>query len=117
MGARGLPVPQAYGLVRPRPRRAIIDFSESWTVTERVTLITGASAGIGMELARIFAANGHRVVLTARRADRLNQLAQEITAAGGKAPIVLPCDLEQADACDCIEAALAAEGVEVEYLV
>src|SRR5436190_6733755 len=70
-----------------------------------------------MELARIFAANGHRVVLAARRADRLNQLAGEITAAGGAPPIVIPCDLEKADACDAIEAALAAEGVEVEYLV
>ena len=86
-------------------------------MTERVTLITGASAGIGMELARIFAANGHRVVLAARRADRLNELAREITAAGGAGPIVIPCYLEKADACDAIEAALAAEGVEVEYLV
>lgn len=86
-------------------------------MTERVTLITGASAGIGMELARVFAAKGHRVALTARRADRLDQLAGEIVAAGGAPPIVIPCDLEQAGACDTIEAALAAAGVEVEYLV
>lgn len=86
-------------------------------MTERVTLITGASAGIGAEFARIFAANGHRVVLTARRADRLDQLAAEITAAGGSAPIVIPCDLEQPDACDKLQAALAGAGVEVEYLV
>lgn len=86
-------------------------------MTERVTLITGASAGIGMELARIFAAKGHRVALTARRADRLNQLAGEITAAGGAQPIVIPCDLEQSDAGDTIESALAAAGVELEYLV
>jgi short-subunit dehydrogenase len=86
-------------------------------VTERVTLITGASAGIGMELARIFAAKGHRVALTARRADRLNQLAVEIIASGGAQPIVIPCDLEQADAGDTIEGALAAAGVEVEYLI
>ena len=86
-------------------------------MTERVTLITGASAGIGMELARIFAAKGHRVALTARRADRLNQLAAEIAAAGGAQPIVIPCDLERADACDAIESALAAAGVELEYLV
>jgi uncharacterized protein len=86
-------------------------------VTERVTLITGASAGIGAELARVFAANGHRVALTARRADRLTALAGEITSAGGAAPIVVPCDLEQPDAGDKIAAALAAEGVEIEYLV
>lgn len=86
-------------------------------MTERVTLITGASAGIGTELARIFAAKGHRVALTARRVDRLNELAREIVAAGGAQPIVIPCDLEQADACETIEGALAAAGVELEYLV
>jgi short-subunit dehydrogenase len=86
-------------------------------VTERVTLITGASAGIGAELARVFAANGHRVALVARRADRLTILAGEIAAAGGAAPIVIPCDLGQPDAGDKIAAALAAEGVEVEYVV
>jgi uncharacterized protein len=86
-------------------------------VTERVTLITGASAGIGTELARVFASNGHRVALVARRADRLAALAGEITAAGGTAPIVIPCNLEQSDAGDKIAAALAAAGVEVEYVV
>jgi short-subunit dehydrogenase len=86
-------------------------------VTERVTLITGASAGIGTELARVFASNGHRVVLVARRADRLKALSGEITAAGGATPIVIPCDLEQSDASDKIAAALAAEGVEVEFVV
>jgi hypothetical protein len=86
-------------------------------VTERVTLITGASAGIGTELARVFAAHGHRVALVARRADRLTTLAGEITPAGGPKPIVIPCDLEQPDAGDKIAAALASEGVEVEYVV
>jgi hypothetical protein len=86
-------------------------------VTERVTLITGASAGIGTELARIFASNHHRVALVARRAERLNTLAEEIVAAGGVAPIVIACDLQQPDAGDIVAAALAAAGVEVEYLV
>jgi len=86
-------------------------------VTERVTLITGASAGIGTELARVFASNGHRVALVARRADRLATLAGEIKAAGGAAPILIPCNLEQPDAGDQIAAALAAEGVEVEFMV
>jgi hypothetical protein len=86
-------------------------------VTERVTLITGASAGIGTELARVFASHGHRLALVARRADRLAALADEITAGGGAAPIVIACDLEQPGATDSIAAALAAEGLEVEYVV
>ncbi|HXL12596.1 MAG TPA: SDR family oxidoreductase [Bradyrhizobium sp.] len=86
-------------------------------MTERVTLITGASAGIGTELARIFASNGHRVALVARRADRLATLAAEIAVAGRPAPIVIPCDLKQPDAGDKIAAVLAAEAVEVEYVV
>jgi short-subunit dehydrogenase len=86
-------------------------------VTERVTLITGASAGIGTELVRVFASNGHRVAMVARRADRLQVLAAEIAAKGSSAPIIISCDLEQADAGDKIAAALVAEGVEVEFLV
>jgi uncharacterized protein len=86
-------------------------------VTERVTLITGASAGIGTELARVFAANGHRLALTARRADRLEALARELAAKGGKKPIVIACDLEDPAAGETIAAALAAEGVELDHLV
>ena len=86
-------------------------------MTERVTLITGASAGIGAELARVFASNGHRLALVARRTDRLTVLSSELAAANGRPPIVISCDLEQADAGDKIAAALVAAGVEVEYVV
>ena len=86
-------------------------------VTERVTLITGASAGIGTQLARVFAAKGHRLALVARRADRLAALAGEITAKGGAAPIVIACDLQLPDCGDRIAEAIIAEGVEVEYVV
>ncbi|MGB9170905.1 MAG: SDR family NAD(P)-dependent oxidoreductase, partial [Bradyrhizobium sp.] len=51
-------------------------------MTERMTLITGASAGIGADLVRVFASNGHRVAMVARRADRLQALAAEIVAKG-----------------------------------
>ena len=86
-------------------------------MTERVTLITGASAGIGTELARVFAANGHRLALVARRADRLVAFAEELTKAGLPAPITIPCDLGDREAGDRIEATLRAADAEVEYLV
>ncbi|MFL6825082.1 MAG: SDR family NAD(P)-dependent oxidoreductase, partial [Bradyrhizobium sp.] len=86
-------------------------------MTDCVTLITGASAGIGAELARVFASNGHRLALVDRRGDRLATLASEIVAAGGAPPILITCDLEHRDACDKIAAALAAAGVEVEFVV
>jgi short-subunit dehydrogenase len=82
-----------------------------------VTLITGASSGIGAELARVFASKGHRVALVARRADRLEALAGEIVALGGARPIIITCDLEQPDGGDKVAAALAADSVEVEYVV
>ena len=86
-------------------------------MTERVTLITGASAGIGVELARIFADNAHRVALVARRGDRLESLAADIRAKGGPEPIVIACDLGQPGAAEQIISALNAAGVEVEYLI
>ena len=86
-------------------------------MTERVTLITGASSGIGAELARIFAAHGHNTVLVARRADRLNQLADEIAGTGKPRPAVLACDLNEPDACDRIVAALKDMDAEVETMV
>src|ERR1700730_209798 len=87
--------PQAYALVPNVGRISCNSFQEHSIVTERVTLITGASAGIGAELARVFAAHGHRVALVARRVDRLATLAAEIKSAGGAVPLVVPCDLEQ----------------------
>jgi short-subunit dehydrogenase len=86
-------------------------------VTQRVTLVTGASSGIGADLARVFARHGHRLALVARRRERLDALADEIVAAGGATPVVIPCDLTRSDAGDLITDALAAADVEIDYLV
>jgi len=77
-----------------------------------VTLITGASAGIGAELARVFARHGHELFLVARREDRLIALADEIAAAGRPRPVVLAIDLEQREAVAHIAAELASRGLE-----
>ena len=50
-----------------------------------VILITGASSGIGAATARLFASQGYRVTLAARRIERLEMLAQEIGSDGGEA--------------------------------
>lgn len=86
-------------------------------MTERVALITGASGGIGAELARIFAAHKHRVVLVARQIDKLRLVSDGIIASGGALPILIACDLEQPDACDVIAQRLREADVEVEYVV
>ena len=82
-----------------------------------VTLITGASAGIGLKLARVFARNGHELVLVARREARLNELAAEIAATGRPRPLVLAIDLGEPSATQRIAAALAAHGLEPQYVV
>ena len=56
-------------------------------------LVTGASAGIGREIALQLAAEGARLVLTARREDRLRELAEACRAAGAQAAYVIPADL------------------------
>src|SRR5436190_751740 len=86
-------------------------------MTDRVTLITGASAGIGAELARVFSSRGHRMALVDRHGERLSRLASEIVSTGGTSPIVIPCDLSHPDAGDKIAAVLTAEDVEVEFVV
>jgi len=58
----------------------------------QVAFITGASSGIGAAIARVFAREGARVVLAARRADRLEALQQEITALGSEA-LAVACDV------------------------
>lgn len=82
-----------------------------------VALITGASAGIGAALAKIFAQNGHEVVLLARRALQLNMLAEEIAKAGHKRPHIMAVDLTRANISTWIDNELRERGLEVQFVV
>src|SRR6202795_1341911 len=59
----------------------------------KTALITGASFGIGLELARIVALEGHNLVLVARSADKLPQLASELEKAHSTRSLILAADL------------------------
>jgi short-subunit dehydrogenase len=83
----------------------------------RVTIITGASGGIGADLARVFARHGHDLVLIARSRAALEALAGEIAVSGRPPPLVLALDLLEPDATSQIAAALNAAGVSPDILV
>lgn len=62
-------------------------------LTDKIILITGASSGIGEACARLFAAQGARLILGARRVDRLEGLAQELSHQHNKEHYILPLDV------------------------
>lgn len=82
-----------------------------------VTVLTGASSGIGAALARVFADHGHEVALVARREPELTALADQIAAANRKRPLVLSIDLARSDAPARISHELIARGLEPAIVV
>ncbi|QWT18832.1 SDR family oxidoreductase [Bacillus sp. NP157] len=85
--------------------------------SRRRALVTGASAGIGEAFARELARRGHDLVLTARRADRLEALATELRERHGIEAIVAPLDLARTDGVEALVAALEAQGLQIDTLV
>ncbi len=71
----------------------------------RTALVTGASVGIGRGIALALAAEGVYLALTARRKDKLKAVADEIVAAGGKAPLLIEQDMYAEDAAQRLAAA------------
>lgn len=83
----------------------------------RTVLITGASAGIGAALARVCAADGWDLVLTARREDRLLALADEIMAAHPVQARVIAVDLSQVEAARALVQAIQDQGLVIDGLI
>ena len=80
-------------------------------------LVTGASGGIGLELARVLAANRFNLVLLARSRDRLEDLARELEAQYGTKITIVPADLSEPGAAQAVFDSLSDAGVQIELLV
>ena len=87
------------------------------TPSRPLSLISGASAGIGAAFARQLASQGHDLVLTARRVDRLESLATELREKYQTKVTVLPSDLAEPAAPQKLTAALDEQGLNVDWLI
>lgn len=87
------------------------------SIFKPVTVITGASAGIGAELVRVFARNGHEVAMVARREKEMVLLANELAGTVQHKPHVIVVDLQRSDAPARIAHELIGRGLEVASIV
>ena len=84
---------------------------------EKVALITGASSGIGKELAGIHAEHGGNLVIVARREDKLNEVKRELESRHSVQVTVIPKDLTRLETAQEIYDDVKNAGIEVEYLI
>lgn len=83
----------------------------------KTALITGASGGIGMEFAKIHAANGDNLVIVARSLDKLNALKRELESKFGIEALVISKDLSELNAAQEVYDTLLEKRIQVEYLI
>ena len=86
-------------------------------MNNQTALITGASGGIGLELAHVFAEHGHDLVLVARREVKLQALADELTERHGIDTRVIVQDLTEPHAPENLYNALQEQGINIDFLV
>jgi len=86
-------------------------------MNKKTAVITGASSGIGLEMACLFAADGYDLILTARRVERLQQLADELIKDHGIAVRIIQMDIAQPFAGDALWQAISDINPDIEVLV
>ena len=91
-------------------------YENLFSVSGRTAIVTGASSGLGVVFAESLGGAGANVVLAARRADRLEEVAARIATAGGKA-IALPCDVTEAGQVDSVVGAACERFGRVDVMV
>jgi hypothetical protein len=82
-----------------------------------VALVTGASSGIGREMARLLAKRGHDLVLVSRSQDKLTELSRELAAGQGVAVHILPVDLADDNGCQRVFDFTRDQGIAVGILI
>jgi uncharacterized protein len=83
----------------------------------KTVLITGASSGIGLEFASLFAKDGYHLVLNARNESRLKEIGDELTAKFGVKVTVAAKDISKPDSAEELTSELASAGIEVDVLI